>query len=291
MSAPPVVAVVLNWNLPDDTVRCVRSLLAGRYDGLRVVVVDNGSSDNSLEVFRRELPTAEVVDTGANRFYAGGINVGIERALALGAKWVLLLNNDTVASPDMVQQLVQAGQNSTTALVAPSVYRLDAPERLWDAGTHWPRWRPLPRRARLEAGPYAVDMVTGCAMLLRAEALRNSGVFDERYVMYYEDADLCTRLRRMGWGIVVAPAARLWHAVGKSAALAGARSAEQRAHYRLRFYRQHARWPWRAGTLLAVSLHVLWQALRLALRGERILAHATLCGLRTGWREPIEGSA
>ncbi|MGI6375534.1 MAG: glycosyltransferase family 2 protein [Anaerolineae bacterium] len=289
MNAPLVVAVVLNWNLPGDTVRCVRSLLDSQRVRLQVVVVDNGSSDDSLQRFARELPGASVLASAHNRFYAGGNNLGIAAALDMGADWVLVLNNDTVAAPDMVAQLLAAGEAQQAALVAPAVYRLDTPDVLWDGGQQWPRRRPLPARASVQLSPYRVDLVTGCAMLVRADAARALGGFDERYVMYYEDADLCLRLRQMGGRTVVAPDARLWHAVGSSAALASERSTAQRARFRVRFYRQHALWPWRPVTLLLVTGHIVARALCAALRRRVAVSGALWRGLLAGWREPMGG--
>ncbi|MEN6479919.1 MAG: glycosyltransferase family 2 protein [Anaerolineales bacterium] len=285
MTSPLVVAVVLNWNLPEDTIRCVRSLLTGDYAALRVLIVDNGSSDDSLAIFARELPAISVLAMGMNRFYAGGNNAGIAEALRWDAEWVLVLNNDTVAAPDMLSRLVEAGIRCGAAAVAPLIYRLDAPDTVWDAGTVWPRWRPLPRRATPQASAYPVDLATGCALLLRRDALDRVGALDERYVMYYEDADLCLRLRQAGECVVVEPQARLWHAAGQSAALASVRSARQWAHYRLRFYRQHAPWPWRPVTLAAVTAHVLWRSLSAVCHGRRESARAYGQGCIDGWRD------
>jgi len=289
MKAPRVIAVVLNWNLPGDTIRCVRSLQANDYAALRVLIVDNGSTDDSLARFARELPGVEVIATGANRYYAGGNNVGIRAALAQGADWVLVLNNDTVAAPDMVSALLRAATTARASLVAPLIYYLDEPDRIWHAGAHWPRWLPFPRPARPATGPYKVDLVTGCAMLLQAEALIRAGAFDEHYVMYYEDVDLCRRWQSAGCAVVVAPQAQLWHAVGQSAALDSVRSAEQRTRYRLRLYRQHAVWPWRRFSLLAVTGQTGFRALLARCRGQRELAAAYARGLRTGWAERIAG--
>lgn len=288
MTPPLVVAVVLNWNLPEDTIRCVRSLLASDYAALQVLIVDNGSSDDSLAMFARELPAISVLAMGTNRYYAGGNNMGIAEALRWGAQWVLVLNNDTVAAPDMLSRLVETGIRCGAAAVAPLIYRLDAPDAVWDAGTVWPRWCPLPRRATRQATAYPVDLATGCALLLQRAALDCVGGLDERYVMYYEDADLCLRLRQAGQRIVVEPQARLWHAVGQSAALASVRSARQWAHYRLRFYRQHAPWPWRPVTLAAVTAHILWRSLSAACHGRRGLACAYGRGCIDGWRDALK---
>ncbi len=288
MSAPLVVAVVLNWNLPDDTIRCVRSLLAGDYAALRVLIVDNGSTDDSLARFARELPEIEVLASGQNLFYGAGNNIGIRAALAQDAVWVLVLNNDTVVARDMLSELVNAAEDTQAGLVAPVIYYLDRPDDLWDAGLFWPRWLPWPYKARARDKPYPVDLVTGCGVLLRADLAARTGGFDERYVMYYEDSDLSLRLGRLGATIYVIPRAQMWHAAGRTAALTSASSARQKAHYRLRFYRAWAPWPWRPLTLTAVTGRLLARALGALVRGRAEIARAMLWGCLGGWREPIE---
>src|SRR5438067_1143632 len=89
---PLVAAVVLNWNLPAETGQCLRHLLASAYPKLQVVVVDNGSSDNSARIIAAEFPSVDLISLPDNRGYAGGNNVGITRALEGGADFVVLVN-------------------------------------------------------------------------------------------------------------------------------------------------------------------------------------------------------
>jgi glycosyltransferase involved in cell wall biosynthesis len=96
---PLVVAVVLNWNQPEETADCVASLLAGAYPRLQALVVDNGSADDSVSQLRGRFGEQIcVVETGTNLYYAGGNNIGLKWALEAGATWVLILNNDTVVA-------------------------------------------------------------------------------------------------------------------------------------------------------------------------------------------------
>ena len=108
---PPLVAVVvLSWNSREDTLACLESLGSLRYRRLITIVVDNGSIDGSFEAIRARFPGVDAMQTGVNLGYAGGNNVGLRRALDLGAEYVLLLNNDTVVASDALDKLVTVGE-------------------------------------------------------------------------------------------------------------------------------------------------------------------------------------
>ncbi|MHB1293518.1 MAG: glycosyltransferase family 2 protein [Anaerolineae bacterium] len=292
-----VVAVVLNWNLPGDTIACAESLLAGDYADLGVLVVDNGSTDDSVARLRASLGNrVELLETGQNLLFAGGNNVGMRRALEQGAEWVLVLNNDTLVAPDMVSRLVQtAAQHPAAGGIAPMICLARAPDRIWSMGGRRRGWLGLPRN--LEQGgrdhgqhqtPFEVDFVTGCAVLLRRAALERVGLFDERYVMYYEDADLSARLRAAGYTLVVEPRAKMWHAVSASAKARPEGSRYLGVRHRLRFYRQHTHGAQAVLTLALITCQELGRVLVDVGRGRRRLASAALRGLGDGWKDGRE---
>src|SRR5262245_12535053 len=102
----PLHVVILNWNLPGDTIACVRSIQQGALPGVTILIVDNASTDDSLSRFQKELgDSVAVIANRANLGFAGGVNTGIRRALAEGAQSILLLNNDTLVGPGLVAQL------------------------------------------------------------------------------------------------------------------------------------------------------------------------------------------
>src|SRR5215470_14085112 len=101
---PLVAVVVLNWNGCNETLACLESLIKLSYPPCDLIVVDNGSTDNSVAAVRSKYPNVEVIQTGKNLGYAGGNNVGIRRALEKGAQYILILNNDTRVSPDAISR-------------------------------------------------------------------------------------------------------------------------------------------------------------------------------------------
>lgn len=219
---PQVTVVVLNWNGLRDTLECLESLSHLDYPRYRVVVVDNGSTDGSPAAIRARFPEMEVIETGENLGYAGGNNVGLRYALAQGADYVLLLNNDTEVAPDMLRRLVEAAEGAPGVGVAgPTICYHDRPEIIWSAGGGIDRRRGRtwmigldePDDGRFGAEPREVDFVTGCAMLVRAAALREAGLLDERFFMYYEEVEWCARIRRAGYRIIHVPTAKMWHKI------------------------------------------------------------------------------
>lgn len=294
---PNVLVAIPNWNLPEATISCVESLLASDYLGQRVLVVDNGSTDDSVAQLRARFDDRiDLVETGVNLYYAGGSNVGLRWALEAGADYCLVMNNDTVVAPDMVSWLVRTALAYPDAgILGPMIYDAHDRSRIWAMGSRRRRWLPMARdlgRGEVDQGQYAtplvVDYVTGCAMMVRREVLTRVGLFDPGYRMYYEDADLCARAQAAGFILLVEPRAKMWHLVSASANRQAAVSRYQKTHYRIRFYRQHGHGPLR---WLVHPMLWLQESVRAALalkRGERDLARATWRGLRDGYKEKME---
>lgn len=237
---PLVTVVVLSWNGRDDTLACLRSLADVTYPALSVVVVDNGSTDGSADAVENAFPEADLVRLEANRGFAGGMNVGIARAVAGEAAYVMLLNNDTEVEAGFLEPLVEAlEQDERAAAACSQIVFLDRPGIVWYAGA---AFRPErghhgrntgygePRLAP-ETRPYVTDRACGGAMLIRAAALAKVGDFDESLFAYAEDTDWSLRAARSGARIVVAPASVVRHAVSASS---GGASAPDAVYYSLR---------------------------------------------------------
>lgn len=215
--APAVVAVVLNWNLPEETISCIRNLQESDIPNLEIVVVDNGSTDGSVDRLRREFPKLDVVSLSTNLGFAAGSNVGIRYALAHGTPWILLVNNDAVLAPDAIRRLIAAAEPGSAAMP-----RIDAlpSRRLWHAGARAHKLTGLPvavSERDLAAGEVVdLDYVVGCVLLIHRDLVARVGLFDEKYFMYYEDLDFSLRARTAGCRLLLVPGARAWHKVGAS---------------------------------------------------------------------------
>lgn len=184
------------------------------------MLVDNGSPDGSGDELHRQFPDVAFLQTGENTGYSGGNNRGIRKALDEGADFVFVLNPDTIVDPGTIDTLVEAAlRDDRVAAVAPTVVRMDDPTSVWyGGGTFDPmralgvHWAP-PNGHPAAAEPRPVTFCSGCALLLRAEAIRDVGPFEESYFLYVEDAELSVRLTRAGWRLLHDPRTRVFHDV------------------------------------------------------------------------------
>lgn len=227
-----VAIVILNWNGKEDTLECLESVARIDYPNFEVIVVDNGSKDDSVVSIRKRFPEISIVETGRNMGYAGGNNVGIREAVGRGAEYVLVLNNDTVVNPMIVTHLVLAGEVlGNVGMLGVKVYSQDDPLRIQYAGALEDREnaRFIYRgTGQLDDGvsyeqiietPY----VYGAAFLVSAKAVADVGLLDERYYLCHEETEWCNRMRKKGYGIYFVPQAIAWHR-GKSPSFGGKQS-------------------------------------------------------------------
>jgi GT2 family glycosyltransferase len=235
MKSPRVAMIVLNWNGRDDTVACLRSLRSLDYPNYEVVMVDNGSIDGSVEAVKASFPNVAILETGENLGFAEGNNVGLRHALAHGADYALLLNNDTEVAHDFISLLVDAIEGIPQAGVAgPTIYYFDRPTTIWSAGgtIDWSRGRTRMvgldevDRGQFGESPRPVDFVTGCALLIKMPVVEQVGLLDPRFFTYYEENEWCLRIARAGFKILHVPQAKVWHKISPVA-----REASPQVHY------------------------------------------------------------
>jgi len=255
-----VEVVLLNWNGWRDTLACVASLRSLEYPAVGIIVVDNGSTDGSEAQLRSHLPDVTVLQTGANLGFGGGCNYGIQVALQRGADYVWLVNSDATVAPSALSAAVKTAEcdlciGAVGSVIFETVQRDQV--QVWGGGrvNLW-----LGRSQHQRSAPNRVDFLSGAALLLRRDALQQTGGFDDKtFFMYWEDTDLGFRLRQAGWQLAVAAESRVWH---KQSASLGRGSALLDRYFvcsGARFMRRHAPMPWLAiglmgGAMLAKRL-------------------------------------
>jgi hypothetical protein len=293
MSHPPhplVFVVVLNINGWADTRQCLDSLRRLDYENREVVVVDNGSVDNSEERIRRSFPEVTVLQAGANVGFSRGNNLGIRHALARGAAFVWLLNNDTTVDSSALTTLVkEAETDPRIGIVGSVLYFADHPERVqaWGGGT----FNALLGKTSCSMKPTKaseLDFITGASMLLRRAFLEDVGLLDETFFLYMEDTDLCFRAKQRSWRIAVAEESVVYHKVGATANAGSLRRSFDidRTHVRSNgiFLGKHSG----AALLVAAPLHLAGMVLMRMKRGQlrRLprLVSEFVRGLRLGLR-------
>jgi GT2 family glycosyltransferase len=218
MAVPLVVGVILNTNRRADTLECLASLRRGDYPNFRAVVLDNASTDGSVEAIRAAFPETVVVELTENLGYAGNNNTGLKAALDLGAEWVFVLNEDVILDPAAVSALIAAaGSQPEIGIAGPLVLHHSEPGIIQSAGGLMDaRWQAYHRgENQPDQGQYAspdrVDWISGCALLVRRQVIEQVGGLDARYFYYWEETEWCLRARRAGWQVLFVPQARIWH--------------------------------------------------------------------------------
>ena len=218
---PRVVVVVLNWNNLPDTLECLASVSRSDYENLDIWVVDNGSHEDPALLIGDCYPQVRVLRNEQNLGYGGGNNVGLREAVAAGAAYVLLLNNDAIVASDTVSRLVEAATgDAQIGMLTPIVFHHCAPTEVywdggfidWDSGEAWHDSQRFAAAGNVRQS----EWLDGCSLLVRTAALRDVGLLDDRYFLYFEDAEWSIRSGRLGWKNVVVLDARVWHKVSKS---------------------------------------------------------------------------
>ena len=244
-----VFVVILNWNRAKDTIDALVSVsnLTIKDYKLDVIVIDNASSDNSLreitsktQKLTRKLITFHIIKNKENLGFAAGNNVGLMYALKNKADFVMTLNNDTVVHPDLLIRLIEAARrNPDLGSASPKIYfakgfefhkdryiKTDLGEVLWYGGGDID-WANVYGKTRgvdeVDKGQYdkveETDFATGACMFIRRNVLEKSGLFDEKYFMYYEDTDLSLRIKKNGFKLFYIPQAIVWHKVAQSSGI------------------------------------------------------------------------
>lgn len=210
--------VVPNWNGAHHIDACLKSLTVQSLDA-SVIVVDNNSTDGSVELIEREFPDVALIKNKRNLGFAGGVNTGINYAIKLGAKYIALLNNDAIADKKWLEYLVgYLDTHSKVGIVASQI--INSQNRLLDStgesyttwGLPFPRGRDEPANTGYEEG--LVFGASGGASLYRVSMLQEVGLFDKDFFAYYEDVDLSFRAQLAGWEVAYEPKAVVHHEIG-----------------------------------------------------------------------------
>ena len=211
--------VTVNYNGLEDTRKCLRSL-ADLTPSANVIVVDNASRIDPRPVLESEFPWAVLVRNEVNGGWSGGNNTGIRIALERGAEFVLLLNNDTTVDPALIARLVTAATAYPRhGIIGPIIRYMDEPDVTMTDGVVFNR-PGYPGFLQRHAVPVqvadppvveTVDIVNGCAMLVRAEVFRSVGLIDDRFFLIHEEADFCLRVQAAGFGCGILAEPLVWH--------------------------------------------------------------------------------
>lgn len=213
--------VVLTWNNFVDTAECLESLEQLTYPRYNIILVDNGSTDGSIERLRSTFPEVEIIKNDRNLGYAAGNNVGIKHALSNGAEYVLILNNDTIVDRNLAAELLSTSRAcNNLGILGCANYYYDSRERIQFSGgiIDWRTGDVIDTtRHKINAGQFEalreVDTVAGSCLFIPASVIKALGNFDERYFLTFEESDFCCRAKKGGYRVYTCMNAMIWHKV------------------------------------------------------------------------------
>ncbi len=214
---PKLSIITVNYNGGKHIFNYLNSVRKSNYADYELIVVDNGSKDGSPDLIKKKYPWVRLILNGKNLGFTGGNNVGMKQAQG---DIFFLLSDDTVIHPDLFNVLVSELESSSEiGVVGPKIYYMEPPDKIWFAGgkMDWLKGdtfhlgKDLKDTELLNDSKKEVDYITGCALMIKREVVDKVGMLDESFFIYYEDADLCQRVRRAGYKIIYVPFGGVWH--------------------------------------------------------------------------------
>ena len=220
MKNPKISILILNWNGLHNTIECLRTVEKISYPNCDILVIDNGSTDRSVEHIINQFPGIKIIENNKNLGYAGGNNIGIRYAIDHGAEYILLLNNDTVVDPQLLKAFLKASQDHPEyAIFNPKVYYYSTPDKIWSLGINWNKQSGmflfkgdgLIDDGRLNNEPFEIDYAIGCCLFFDTRVIERIGLFEPKFFLFFEEYDWCSRARIAGYKCLSVPEAKIWH--------------------------------------------------------------------------------
>lgn len=216
--------ILVNYNGEKYNDECIDSILKSRYDNFEIIVVDNNSSDNSVNLLEQNYSDKITLFKNKNNSgFSEANNIGIEIAKSKQCDYILLLNNDTVILPDCIEKMMKSSIDNYNSVISPKIYYYDDKEVIWSAGAKMLWKKGLAAQNGInkrDNGEYnqsiSVEFGTGCCLLIPMEIINKVGLLSTDYFLYYEDTDYCARILKEGFNIIYEPKAVLYHKVSAS---------------------------------------------------------------------------
>ena len=227
MKQPRVYIVLLNYNGYQDTIDCIESLTHIDYENYEIVIVDNNSTNNSVEKicnYIKNQKNIKFIKSKENLGFSGGNNLGIKYALDNAADYICLLNNDTTVEHDFLRNLVDKMQeDKKIGISAGKIMYYDNKDIVWSAGGCIDTEKAIgynyginTQEKELIDEVREVTFLTGCLQLIRREVFEEIGLYDHDYFLYMEDVDFCKRALNHGYKLIYVPQSKIYHKVSAS---------------------------------------------------------------------------
>ena len=272
--------VIVNWNSYEVTRNCLDSLRSLNHPDYEVVLVDNGSEDGSGDRLKQEFPEITLLKNEQNLGFTGGNNRGINYALESDKALVMLLNNDTIVTPDFASILCdRLMAEEDLGAIQPKIMFNQERHIIWNGGTSFSKLGQIPQTLgfrKEDQGQFDkahdIPWVTGCCFLIKAAVVKQIGTLDDRFFIYYEDTDWSFRVAKADYRMLYEPSTLIYHEVGRSEdnrESFGEGNLSPFAHYitvrnHIFFTRKHARgfyvltaWAYQLAKIFAYMLYFL----------------------------------
>jgi len=214
---PKVFIVILNYNGGNFIKKCLASVFKNDYPNFEMVVVDNHSTDGSLEMAKSNFSKADFIRNEENLGFATGSNIGIRFSLERMADYVCLLNNDAEIEKDFIGKLVEVmekptGKEKKIGIASPIIFNGENKQVWFSKGKiNWLTMKAT-HSTKIETKDfYESEFITGCAMMVKADVFNEIGLLDEDFFLYWEDVDFSYRAKKAGFRTVVVTASWAYH--------------------------------------------------------------------------------
>lgn len=212
---PRVCVVILNFNGNEWLEACCSSVLGSAYENVGTILVDNASTDASVELVRNRFPEVEIITNGNNAGFSEGNNAGIRRALERNADYVVLLNPDTRVEPEWLNELVRIGESDEHIGILGAVQlEYDSSDLNSWTSTAFPKLLDELRSPESARDRIEVDWVEGACIAIKRRVFEEIGFLDPIFFAFYEEIDFCRRAQRRGWKVMLVPRSRIHHKRG-----------------------------------------------------------------------------
>lgn len=224
MKHPKVSIIILNWNGVEDTIDCIESLKKITYSNYEIIVVDNASEGNDVEILKQKYKKEiSIIENNDNKGFAIANNIGIKKALRKGTDYLLLLNNDTIVDSLFLDELIKISENNKQiGIIGPKIYYMNPPNKIWSIGgkINWYFGHWQIGGDKDDNGEYEdiedVDFITGACMLIKKDTIKKIGLLPTDYFLQWEDIDYCTKAKNIGLKCICLPKSKIWHKVSAS---------------------------------------------------------------------------
>ncbi len=235
---PSVTIIILNWNGIADTLECLKSLTKILYTNYKIIVVDNGSSGDDVNLLQNKLSNSTaIIQNKENLGYAGGINSALNEIDKNKTDYILLLNNDTIVNKSFLNELVRVSESDSNIGICGSLeLSYNKPKQITTIGCNFDNYffiQTYPCKYKNIDGcnlkqNRKLDLVAGSSMLIRTSLFNKIGLFDKDYFIYGEEFDFSLKAKKAGYKSVFCPKSIVWH---KSEGTSGGRMSKTGRYY------------------------------------------------------------